>query len=55
MGAIDSSRISVAAQAVGIARAVLEAALSYTQEPSAVRTGDLRFSGRAMDAGRYGH
>jgi butyryl-CoA dehydrogenase len=31
MGAIDSSRISVAAQAVGIARAALEAALSYTQ------------------------
>ena len=31
MGAIDSSRISVAAQGVGIARAALEAALSYTQ------------------------
>ena len=31
MAAIDSSRISVAAQAVGIARAALEAALSYTQ------------------------
>lgn len=31
MAAIDSSRISVAAQAVGIARAALEASLSYTQ------------------------
>jgi len=31
MGAIDSSRISVAAQAVGIARAALEASVSYTQ------------------------
>lgn len=31
MGAIDSSRISVAAQGVGIARAAFEAALSYTQ------------------------
>jgi butyryl-CoA dehydrogenase len=31
MSAIDSSRISVAAQAVGIARAALEASLSYTQ------------------------
>jgi len=32
MGAIDSSRITVAAQAVGIARAGLEASLSYTKE-----------------------
>jgi butyryl-CoA dehydrogenase len=32
MGAIDSSRISVAAQAVGIARAAFEAALSYAQD-----------------------
>jgi len=31
MSAIDSSRISVAAQAVGIARAALEASLGYTQ------------------------
>jgi butyryl-CoA dehydrogenase len=31
MSAIDSSRISVAAQAVGIARAALEASLTYTQ------------------------
>jgi len=32
MGAIDSSRITVAAQAVGIARAGLEASLNYTKE-----------------------
>jgi butyryl-CoA dehydrogenase len=32
MGAIDSSRISVAAQAVGIARAAFEASLSYAKE-----------------------
>jgi len=32
MGAIDASRINVAAQAVGIARAALEASLAYAQD-----------------------
>ena len=55
MESIDSSRVTVAAQALGIAQAAFDDALAYCPDPHPVRQAPLPAPGHPVDAGRYGH
>ena len=54
MSALDKGRVGIAALAVGIAQAGLEAALDYAKTRKQFGQRDRRVSGPAMDAGRHG-
>jgi len=54
MSVLEKGRVGIAALAVGIAQAGLEAALAYARERRQIRQADPGKSGTAMDAGRHG-
>ena len=54
LATLDHTRITIAAQALGIAQGALDYATGYVQGAAAVRQGDRRVPGRAVHAGRHG-
>ncbi len=54
MGVLDKGRVGIAALAVGILQAALEAACRLCQDPASVRPGDRAVPGRAVAARRHG-
>ncbi len=52
---LDSGRISIASQALGIGKAVLEESLEYRETPHPVWKTNLGIPGDPVEAGRYGH
>ena len=54
MKTLDAGRIGVAAQAVGIAQAVLDSSTRYSLGEGGFRQEDLRFSGDTVHACRHG-
>ena len=51
---LDSGRIGIGSQALGIGRAVLEEAVEYSENPRAVRQAYQRFPGHPVEDGRHG-
>ena len=54
MKTLDGGRIGIAAQAVGIGRAALEASLKYAERATRVRRADRQLPGDPVEAGRHG-
>lgn len=54
LSALDSGRLGIAACAIGVAQAALDAALAYVMEHAAVRPADRRLPGAALHARRHG-
>ena len=54
MKTLDGGRIGIAAQAVGIARAALEASLKYAQERQTFGKPIAQLSGDSVEARRHG-
>ena len=54
LSALDSGRLGIAACAVGLAQAALDAAVAYAGERRAVRPADRRVPGPAVHARRHG-
>ena len=55
MRTLDHTRVTIAAQAVGIAQGALDYALDYAQERTPVRQADRRLPGAPVHARRHGH
>ena len=55
LATLDHTRLTIAAQAVGIAQGSLDASIAYTKERQPVRQAGVGLPGRAVHARRHGH
>ena len=55
LATLDHTRLTIGAQALGIAQGAIDASIAYVKRARAVRQADRRLPGRAVHARRHGH